>query len=118
MMGFFILLIYLYGMKDKLKRYLDYVLNELLRETQYGFFEGYGEKYVMVLTPELVQSMEEEGFIYSKSEVMKWTHTVGTGGVWDYKYVENVYGLNWLEAQEVIEKYVRILAKKILNEWK
>ena len=107
-------------MEDKLDKYLNYILNELLRRTQYRFYMDGGKKYVMVLTPELTLSMDEEGFIYSKSEVMDWTSDISwsTGGVWDYQYVENVYGLTWLEAQEVVEKYVRTLARNILDEWK
>ncbi len=107
-------------MEDKVDKYLNFILDELLRNTEldydYGLFVGENKKYVIVLTPRLKQLGEDEGYIYSKSEVMEWTHTVGTGGIWDYKYLEDMYGLTWLEAQEVIEKYVRILARKILDE--
>jgi hypothetical protein len=107
-------------MEDKVDKYLNFVLNELLKNTEldydYGFFVGDNKKYVMVITPRLKQLGEDEGYIYSKSDVMEWTHTIATGGVWDYKYVEDMYGLNWLENKGVIEKYVRILARKILDE--
>jgi hypothetical protein len=107
-------------MENKVDKYLNFILDELLRNTEldydYGLFVGENKKYVIVLTPRLKQLGEDEGYIYSKNEVMEWTHTVGTGGIRDYKYLEDMYGLTWLESQEVIEKYVRILARKILDE--
>ena len=104
-------------MEDKVDKYLNFVLTELLNDTQYGFFIHLERKYVMVITPRLKQMGEDEGYIYSNREVAELTHSMGDGGVWDYKYIEDMYGLTWLEAQGVIEKYVGILARKILDQW-
>jgi len=107
-------------MKDRVEKYLNYILNELIDNTLYGFFEEYGKTYVSVITPKLKQLGdygEYEGWIYSKKEVEEWTHTIGIGGIFDTTYVRDVYGLTWLEAKGVIEKYVHTLATKVLGEW-
>jgi hypothetical protein len=104
-------------MKNKLDIYLDYALNELLKNTDYRFFDGRGKKYVAVFTPRLKQLGGTLGYVYDKKEVEEWEQTIGFGGVWDTKYLQDVYGLTWLEAKGVIEKYVHTLATKVLGEW-
>jgi hypothetical protein len=104
-------------MGDKVEKYLNYILNELIDNTQYGFFEEYGKTYVSVITPKLKQLGEYQGYTYSKKEVEEWAHTIGIGGIFDTTYVRDVYGLTWLEVKDIIEKYVHILATKVLGEW-
>jgi hypothetical protein len=104
-------------MKNKLDIYLDYALNELLKNTDYRFFDERGKKYVAVFTPRLKQLGGTLGYVYDKKEVEEWEQTIGFGGVWDTKYLQDVYGLTWSESEEVVKDYVRILSQKILGEW-
>ena len=116
MMGFFILLIYLYGMDDKLNKFYDYIVGNLIRSTKVWKVDNHlGGDLVGLNFPMYCDDSLE--FFYLTDDIEEWLDRGWITGGDDIRYLMIRYGLTDSECREVMDIYGKKLATLILSKY-
>ena len=104
-------------MEDKLEKYFNYVINDLIKRTEHWSNHFYrdqvGRDHIGVIFP-MYNDLE---YYYEEDEIKDWLHTGWKVGSDDIKYLMSNYGLTEDECERVMEVYGIKLATLLLSKY-
>ena len=106
-------------MEDKLEKYFNYVVDDLIKGTEHWSNPYYREQierdHIGVIFPMYYEDDIE--FYYTVDEVKDWLHTGWKVGSDDIEYLMSNYGLTEDECEKVMEVYGIKLATLLISEY-
>lgn len=96
--------------EDKLDRYFNYVIDDLVKRTKHWRHP----KYVGMTFPFYE---DETRFYYTEDEIKEWLHRGWLIGTDDIKYLTNQYGLTEDECRRLMDMYGIKLATLLLSKY-
>jgi hypothetical protein len=98
---------------DKLDRYFNYVIDDLVKRTKHWRHPG-NPLHIGVIFPMYV---DEVTFYYNEYEIEEWLHRGWLVGTDDIKYLMGQYGLTEDECRRVMDMYGIKLATLLISEY-
>ena len=106
-------------MEDKLEKYFNYVVDDLIKGTEHWSNPYYREQierdHIGVIFPMYYEDNLE--FYYTEDEVKDWLHTGWKVGSDDIEYLMSNYGLTEDECERVMEVYGIKVATLLLSKY-
>lgn len=96
--------------EDKLDRYFNYVVEDLIKRTKHWRHP----KYVGMIFPMYIDEVE---YYYTEDELKEWLQIGWLVGTEDIKYLTNHYGLTEDECSRVMDMYGIKLATLVLSKY-
>jgi hypothetical protein len=100
-------------MEDKLDRYFNYVVDDLVKRTKHWRHPG-NPLHIGVIFPMYEDEIE---FYYNEYEIEEWLHRGWLVGSEDIKYLMEQYGLTEDECRRVMDMYGIKLATLLISEY-
>lgn len=102
-------------MEDKLKKYYNYVSDDLLKGTRHWVKDSNPTHHIGVNFP--MYGIEELEFYYTEEEIEEWLHRGWLVGSEDIKNLMELYGLTEDEVHIVMDMYGIKLATILLSKY-
>ena len=99
--------------EDKLDRYFNYVVEDLIKRTKHWRHPG-NPLHVGVTFPFYEDYTQ---FYYTEDEIKEWLHRVWLVGSDDFKYLISQYGLTKEECYSIMDTYGKKLATLLLSKY-
>jgi hypothetical protein len=101
-------------MVDKLGRYFNYVVDDLVKRTKH-WTNIYGVHHIVVNFP--MYGIEDLEYYYTEDELKEWLDSGWLIGTDDIKYLVGHYGLTEDECRRVMDMYAIKLATLLISKY-